>query len=203
MMLRRALTVACAAAVLAGPAAADTTWEIDPAHTSVQFAVRHMMVSTVRGAFGKVTGTVAADDKDLARSKVQATIDASTIDTRDAKRDEHLRSADFLDVARFPTITFVSKKIEPAGSGRWKMTGDLTLHGVTREVVLDVEAPGTSIKDFQGKTRSGARATTKINRKDFGVVWNKALDGGGIAVGDDLDIVIDVEGVQKTAATGG
>lgn len=202
MMLQRALILA-SVALLAGPAAAGTTWDIDPAHTSVQFAVRHMMISTVRGDFGKVTGTVAADDKDLSRSKVQATIDAASIDTREPKRDEHLKSPDFFDVARFPTITFVSKKIEPAGAGKWKMTGDLTLHGVTREVVLDVEAPGTTVKDPMGKTRSGARATTKINRKDFGIVWNKALDGGGIAVGDDVDVVIDVEGVQNTGAAGG
>lgn len=202
-MLRRALSVACTAAALVGPASAETTWIIDPSHTSVQFAVRHLMISTVRGEFAEVSGTVVAHDEDLTRSTVQATINASTIDTREAKRDQHLRSADFLDVERFPTITFVSRKIAPAGDGRWKMTGNLTLHGVTREVVVDVEAPGTRVKDPAGKTRAGARATTRINRKDFGVVWNKSLDGGGIAVGDDVDITIDVEGVQQAPAVGG
>ena len=201
-MFRKALTVACTIVLLAGPAVADTTWDIDPAHTSVQFSVRHLMISNVRGEFGKVTGTVMTNDKDLTRSKIQATIDASSIDTREPKRDEHLKSPDFLDVARFPTITFVSKKIEAAGAGRWKVSGDLTLHGVTREVVLDVEAPGTAIKDLMGKTRSGAHASTKINRKDFDIVWNKSLDGGGIAVGDDLDIGIDVEAVQQPAVGG-
>jgi polyisoprenoid-binding protein YceI len=197
--MNRLMTAATALAALAAPALAGTTWEIDPAHTGVQFAVRHMMISTVRGEFGKVTGTVQADDQDLTRSRVQATIDASSINTREPKRDDHLRSPDFFDVARYPTITFVAKKIERAGGDRWKMTGDLTLHGVTREVVLDVESPPTTVKDPMGNIRAGAHATTKINRKDFGIVWNKALDGGGIAVGDEVEITIDVEGVRKGA----
>ena len=198
--MHRLLITAAAVAALVTPVRAETTWEIDPAHTNVQFSVRHLMISNVRGEFGKVSGTVTANDQDLTRSKVEATIDAATINTREAKRDEHLRSPDFLDVARYPSITFVSKKIAKAGDGRWKVTGDLTLHGVTREVVLDVEAPGTAVKDFTGNVRSGARVSTKIDRKDYGIVWNKALDGGGIAVGDEIEITIDVEGVKKVAA---
>jgi len=202
MTIRSALVAVATVAALAGPAAA-TTWDIDPAHTSIQFAIRHMMVSSVHGQFTKVVGTVQTSDKDLSRSIVQASIDASSIDTHEPKRDEHLKSPDFFDVAQFPTITFVSKKIQPAGKGHWKVTGDLTMHGVTKPVVLDVEASGASVKDPMGKTRAGAHATTKINRKDFGIVWNKALDGGGIAVGDQVDVTIDVEGVQQAAATGG
>ena len=191
-----------AAAALAFPAAATAaTWDLDPAHTSVQFSVRHLMVSNVRGEFGKVSGTVQADEADPTRSKIEAEIDAASIDTRIEKRDTHLRSADFLDVAKYPKITFVSTKIEPAGAGHFKVSGDLTLHGVTRPVVLDVEGPTPEIKDPWGKTRAGAQATTKINRKDFGLTWNQTLDAGGVAVGDEVTITIDVEATKR--ATGG
>ena len=181
----------------ATPAVAQSVWEIDPAHSSVQFSVRHMMVSNVRGAFTKVSGTVKADDKDVTKSQVEATIDAASIDTRETKRDEHLRSPDFLDVAKYPTITFKSKKIEKAGEGRYKMTGDLTLHGVTREVVLDVEGPTPTVKDPRGSIRAGATATTKLDRQDFGIAWSKTLDGGGVVVGNEIAVTIDVEGVKK------
>ncbi len=201
MTLSRGFVVAAAVAALARPAVA-ATWNIDPAHTTVSFAVRHMMVSNVRGDFTKVSGTVVGDEKNPAGATVQATIDTASIDTREPKRDEHLKSPDFFDVAKYPTITFVSKKVEPAGPGHWKMTGDLTLHGVTKEVVLDVDGASGAVKDPTGKIRAGAHATTKINRKDFGIVWNKALDGGGIAVGDDVDVVIDVEGIQEAAVGG-
>jgi len=201
-MQRLALTAAALAA-LAAPATAGTDWQIDPAHTNVQFSVRHLMISNVRGEFGKVSGTAQTDDQDLTRSKIQATIDAASINTREPKRDQHLKSPDFFDVAKFPTIAFTSKKIEKAGDNRFKVTGDLNLHGVTREVVLDVESSGPPIKDLMGMTRAGARASTKINRKDFGIVWNKALDGGGIAVGDEVEVTIDVEGTKQAAATGG
>ena len=190
-------------AALALPALAPAaSWNLDPAHTSVQFSVRHLMVSTVRGAFGKVSGTVQADEQDPTRSKIEATIDAASIDTRIEKRDAHLKSADFLDVAKYPTITFVSKKIERAGQDHFKVTGDLTLHGVTREVILDVEGPTTEIKDPMGKTRAGALATTTINRKDFGLAWNQALEAGGVAVGDEVKITIDVEATKQAAAGG-
>jgi len=178
------------------------TWDLDPAHSSVQFSVRHLMVSTVRGAFGKVAGTVAVDEQDLTRSKIQATIDAASIDTRIEKRDAHLKSPDFLDVAKYPTITFVSKKIERVAPDHFKVTGDLTLHGVTREATLDVEGPTPEMKDPWGKTRAGAQATTTINRKDFGLTWNQVLEAGGVAVGDEVTITIDVEATKQKAAGG-
>src|SRR5437870_11905564 len=149
------------------------TWTLDPAHTSVQFSVRHLMVSTVRGAFGKLPGTGQVDEKDLTRSKIQATIDAASIDTRIEKRDAHLKSPDFLDVAKYPTITFVSKKIEQGDPGHFKVIGDLTLHGVTREVSLDVEGPTPEINAPRGNTRAGAQAIPPINRKDFGLTWHQ------------------------------
>jgi polyisoprenoid-binding protein YceI len=185
--------------VLAGalPAWADSVWEIDPAHSSVQFSVRHMMVSNVRGAFTKVAGTVRGDEQDPTHATVEATIDTISIDTREAKRDEHLRSPDFLDVAKYPTMTFRSKKITKTGDGRYDVTGDLTLHGVTREVVLHVEGPSPAMKDPRGGLRAGASATIRIDRRDFGITWSKALDGGGVVVGNDIDVTIDVEGVKK------
>jgi len=192
------------ALVLAGVAlrvpAGASTWEIDPAHTATQFAVRHLMVSTVRGEFTKTTGSVEVDDADYTKSKIQATIDSSTIDTRVAKRDEHLKSPDFLDVAKFPTITFVSKKVEKAGEGHYKVTGDLTLHGVTREVTLDVEGPSAPVKDpMTGNPRAGAQATAVINRKDFGVNWNGILFRGGFVVSDDVEITVDAEAILYEA----
>jgi polyisoprenoid-binding protein YceI len=186
-------------ALLAGtvPAFAESVWEIDPAHSTVQFSVRHMMVSNVRGAFTKVAGTARADERDLTRSTIEATIEASSIDTREAKRDEHLRSPDFLDVAKYPTMTFRSTKITKTGEGRYDVTGDLTLHGVTKPVVLAVEGPTQEVKDPRGAVRAGATATTKIDRRDFGITWSKSLDGGGVVVGNDITITIDVEGVKK------
>ena len=181
----------------AATAASAATWAIDPAHTSVQFSIRHMTVSNVRGEFSRVSGTVDGDETDPTHATIQASIDTASIDTRQPKRDEHLKSPDFLDVAQHPTITFKSKKIEPAGAGSFKVTGDLTLHGVTKEVVLDVSDVTPPIKDPMGKTRAGAHATTKINRKDFGVNWSKAMDNGGVMVGDDVAITIDVEATQQ------
>lgn len=193
-MMRRILTLALA--TLATPALA-ATWTLDPAHSSVQFSVRHMMLSNVRGEFGKVGGTVTGDEATPTAAAITATIDAASINTREAKRDEHLKSADFLDVAKFPTITFTSKKIEAAGPGTFKVTGDLTLHGVTKEVVLDVSDLTPPVKDPSGKTRAGVTASTKINRKDFGVNWSKAMDNGGVVVGDDVAITVDVEATQQ------
>ena len=173
--------------------AAPSLFTLDPAHTAVQFAVRHLMVSTVRGEFRKVQGKASVDLTDWTKSAVEATIDAASIDTRVEKRDEHLRSPDFLDVAKFPTITFKSTKIHKLGANTLRVTGDLTLHGVTRSVDLDVEGPTPPRADPWGNTRSGATVTATLNRKDFGIVWNKALDGGGVAVADEIVVTIDVE----------
>ena len=190
------LVVALTALLALASLARASDWTIDPAHTSAQFAVRHMMVSTVRGDFGKVSGTVKLDEKDLTKSSVDATIDASSIDTRVEKRDQHLKSPDFLDVEKYPTITFKSTKVEPGAEGHYNVTGNLTLHGVTKPVTLDVEGSPKPVNDAMGKPRLGGMASTKINRKDFGLVWNKALETGGVAVGDEVTITIDVELAQ-------
>jgi polyisoprenoid-binding protein YceI len=187
------------ALVLVLPALAGAaTWEVDPAHSSVGFAVRHLMISTVRGEFHTFTAKATGDPADPTKAVIEASIDTATIDTRNDKRDDHLKSPDFFDVAKFPTMTFKSKKIEKTGDGRAKVTGDLTLHGVTKEVVLDVEGPTPTIKDPYGNTKAGARATTKINRKDFGLVWNKSMDGGGVVVGDEVEVTIDIEAAKKS-----
>src|SRR5262245_46205384 len=178
--MHRMLIIVIAVIALSTPAAGDmSAWEIDSNHTNAQFAVRHMMVSTVRGEFGKVGGIVNLDEQDLTRSTIEATIDAASINTRVTKRDEDLRSPNFFDVATYPTLTFKSKKIESAGEGKFKVTGDLTIRGVTKEVVLNVEGNPKPIKDPSGKMRIGGSATTKINRKDFGLAYNKVLETGG------------------------
>ncbi len=192
--MRRIAVMAITALVLALPAEVPAgTWELDSAHTGVQFKVRHLMVSYVRGDFEKVSGEIVYDEQDVSKSSADITIDAASINTRVAKRDKHLRSPDFLDVAKHPSITFKSKKVEKAGNGKLKMTGDLTIRGATREVVLEVEGPTPPIKDLQGKTRVGGIASTRINRKDFGLTWNKALETGGVVVGDEVEITIDIE----------
>jgi len=176
--------------------ASATTWNIDPDHTNVGFKVRHLMISNVKGNFEKHTGVVDINDKDITKSKVQVSIDTASINTNVQKRDEHLRSADFFDVAKFPTMTFVSKKVAKAGKDKLKVTGDLTLHGITKEVVLDVEGPTSESKDPWGVIRRGAVASTKINRKDFGLAWNKALETGGVAVGDEITINLEIEMIK-------
>jgi len=177
--------------------AAASTWVIDAEHSSVQFKVKHLMVSNVKGEFKKFSGALTIDDADITRSKVDVTIDATSIDTGNAKRDEHLRSPDFLDVAKNPTLKFVSTKVAKSGVGTLKVTGTLMIHGVSREVVLDVEGPTSAIKDPWGNTKRGASATTKINRKDFGLTWNKALETGGVVVGDEVAITLEVELLKK------
>jgi polyisoprenoid-binding protein YceI len=191
----RRLTVLVAAAFLfALPADVSAgTWKLDPAHTGVQFKVRHLMVSNVRGVFEKVSGEIRYDEKDISRSSAEIVIDAASINTRVEKRDKHLKSPDFLDAEKYPTLVFKSKKVEKAGDGVLKMTGDLTIRGVTKEVVLEIEGPTPPIKDLQGNTRVGGVATTKINRKDYGLTWNKALETGGVVVGDEVEITIDIE----------
>jgi polyisoprenoid-binding protein YceI len=151
------------------------------------------MVSNVRGEFSDVAGTVVFDAEDSANSKVEAAIDATTIQTRDNQRDQHLKSADFFDVEKFPKITFISKKVAPVGEGEWRVVGDLSIHGVTKEVVLDVEGPTPEVKDPWGNIKIGATATTKVNRKDFGLGWNVALEAGGVLVGDEVAIQLELE----------
>jgi polyisoprenoid-binding protein YceI len=195
--------IALAFAFVSAPLFAQgTTWQIDTAHTSAQFAVKHMMVSTVRGQFNKTTGTVSWDGKDFTTAAVDVVVDATTINTREPRRDDHLKSADFFDVAKYPTLTFKSTKIEAAGAGRLKMTGDMTMHGVTRQVVFDVDGPSGPVKAQNGTTRVGATATTKISRKDFGLTWNQVIEAGGVAVSDEVAITIDVELVNRPAAAG-
>ena len=187
-------------AALSLPALAlATTWNIDPDHSNIGFKVRHLMVSNVKGNFDKYIGTVEINDKDITKSKVEITMDANSINTNVQKRDDDLRSANFFDVAKYPTMTFVSKKTVKAGKGKLKVTGDLTIHGVTKEVVLDMEGPSAESKDPWGNIRRGASATTKINRKDFGLTWNKALETGGVVVGDDVIISLEVEMIKAPA----
>ena len=162
-------------------------------HAAASFKVRHLMVANVRGEFSGVTGTVMFDPSNPANSHVDVIIDAKTIHTREDQRDAHLKSPDFLDVEKFPTITFVSQNVVRTGEGESKVSGDLTIHGVTRSVTLDVEGPSAEAKDPWGNMRSGATATTKINRKDFGLVWNQALETGGVLVGEDVHIQIEAE----------
>ena len=189
------LALAFLGLVAVAAAARAETWNIDPSHTTVEFSVRHMMISNVKGQFEKVSGTIAAGGNDPSSVQINAVIDATSINTRVEKRDAHLKSAAFLDVDKYPTITFKSTKVEADGPNKWKVTGDLTLHGVTKPVVLEVET-ATPIKDPAGKTRAGASATTQIDRKDFGIVWNKPLETGGVLVGDEVSIAIEVEAVR-------
>ncbi|HEX6546228.1 MAG TPA: YceI family protein [Bryobacteraceae bacterium] len=173
-----------------------TSYKIDPAHSSAHFVVRHMMITNVRGGFSGVQGVIEYDPDLPSDSSVEVTIDASKINTLDEQRDAHLKNADFLDVAQYPTMTFKSKKVSPNGNGEWKVTGDLTIHGVTKEVVLNAEGPTPEGKDPFGNTRIGASATTKIKRSDFGLTWNAALETGGILLGDDLKIELEVSAIR-------
>ena len=178
------------------PQTSTTTWNLDPAHSVAEFKVKHMMISNVKGQFAKVTGTLSLDESDLTNSKVEAVIDAASIETRDAQRDAHLKSADFFDVEKFPTLTFKSTRVAIVGDGELSVEGDLTIHGVTRKAVFAVEGPTPPAKDPWGNTRVAISATTKINRKDFGLTWNAALETGGILVGDEVIITLDVEFIK-------
>ena len=177
--------------------AATTEWKIDPQHSSAQFSVRHLAISTVRGAFSKVTGTVSLDDQDITKSAVNVTIDVSTVDTREPARDKDLRSDHFFDVDHFPAMTFKSTRVEQVSPGKLKVTGDLTIRGNTKQVVLDVDGPTAPVKDPWGNQRVAANAATKINRQDFGVKWNATMDNGGVVVGDDVNITIDSEMIKQ------
>ena len=190
MKLRLALGLTMALASLPAARAATTTWTIDPSHSAAQFSVRHMMVSNVRGEFGKLAGTIVFDDEDAGRSGVEATIDATSINTRVASRDDDLKSDSFFDVAKYPTITFKSTKVTPAGPNKYSVDGNLTMHGVTKPVTLEV-AVTPAIKDPRGNQRRGAEATAKLSRKEFGV------SGAPGAVGDEVQVLIDFEAVHK------
>ncbi|HEY7095299.1 MAG TPA: YceI family protein, partial [Terriglobales bacterium] len=177
-----------------------TTYKIDPAHSSAHFAVRHMMITNVRGGFSGVQGTITYDPDNPGASSIDAIIDASKINTLDQQRDTHLKSPDFLHVEQHPTIIFKSKKVARVGEGEWKVTGDLTIHGVTREVALNVEGPTPEGKDPFGNIRVGASAITKIKRSDFGLTWNAALEAGGVLVGDELKIELEISAIRSESA---
>jgi polyisoprenoid-binding protein YceI len=172
------------------------TWKIDPVHSTAEFKVRHMMISNVKGQFTVITGSMTLDPQDITKSRIEASADAASINTRDAQRDGHLKSPDFFDVEKYPRLTFASSRVELKSEGKLAVTGNLTIHGVTREVVFDVEGPTPPRKDPRGNARSGVSATAKINRKDFDLNWNAALEAGGFLVGDEVTITLDVEFVQ-------
>jgi polyisoprenoid-binding protein YceI len=195
-LTRIAFTAGLAAALSLPATAATSTWQLDPMHTAAQFSVKHLAISTVRGGFSNVKGSVLFDDADITKSSVDVTIDVSTVDTRTPDRDKDLKSDKFFDVAHYPTMTFKSTKVEQAGAGKLKVTGDLTIRGTTKSVVLDVDGPTAPVKDPWGNQRSAITATTKINRQDFGVKWNATMDNGGVVVGDEVSITIDAEMVQ-------
>jgi polyisoprenoid-binding protein YceI len=178
------------------PAPARTTWSIDPTHSSVEFAVRHLMISTVKGRFNAVEGTIVLDEANPAASTAEITVQAASIDTREPQRDAHLRSADFFDVEKYPTLTFRSTGVNDVTADGFTLAGDLTIHGVTRPVTLEVVNEGRG-KDPWGGERAGFAATTRIKRSDFGLTWNQLLETGGIAVGDEVKISLDVELVKK------
>jgi polyisoprenoid-binding protein YceI len=181
-----------AAAVPALAAAASSTWTLDPAHTEAGFAVKHLVISTVRGDFNKLAGAVVLDEGDVTKSTIEVTIDAGSIDTRIEKRDAHLKSPDFFDVAKYPNITFKSTKVEKSGEGKLRVTGNLTLKATTKPVVLEVAGPTAEIKGPDGKGRRGFSATTKINRQEFGLTWSKTVEAGPV-VGDEVTIQLDGE----------
>jgi polyisoprenoid-binding protein YceI len=199
MAMKRNISTGVAILLLGIPVLAyGVTWQIDPDHSSFQFKIRHLMVSNVRGDFGKIIkGTIRYDDQDIPDTKAEVVLDAASINTSHGKRDEHLRGPDFFDVTRYPTITFVSKQVTKEGADRMRVIGDLTIRNMTREVVLEVQGLTSEIKDPWGNFRRGLTATTKINRKDFGITWNKALDTGGMVVGEEVEISVEIEMIKK------
>ena len=173
-----------------------STWNIDPVHSVAEFKVKHMMISNVKGRFTKVSGTLSLDEDDITRSHVEAAVEVASITTNDDQRDTHLKSADFFDVEKFPQLTFRSARITRTRGGELQAEGDLTIHGVTRKVLFDVDGPTPPVTDPWGGTRIGLSATTKINRKDYGLTWNAALETGGILVGEDVTLTLEVEFVK-------
>src|SRR5688572_23177841 len=194
------IALALGALVLAVAPAAGQTWQIDTAHSRAQFTVRHMVISNIRGDFGAVTGTIDYDGKDVTKAKVNATIDVKSISTRVEKRDEHLKTDDFLDVANHPTMTFVSTSITPAAGGTYNLTGNLTILGTTKPVTFELTAPSGPITT-RGTTKIGASASGRINRKDFGVKYHEVMDNGGLGVADEVFIQLDFELIQRAPRT--
>lgn len=199
---RTAAVAALSGAAFSVPVTAQAArYEIDADHSTAQFAVKHMMVATVRGEFTTLSGVVNIDDKNLQQSSIEASFDAATINTRVEKRDAHLRSADFFDVAKYPKVVFKSTEVKKTGAGKYAVTGNLTLHGVTKAVVLAVESPANEVKDPYGNVKRGAVATATINRKDFGLNWNVALEAGGVLVSDTVKVTLELELVRKDLTT--
>lgn len=198
--MRQFLRVSALVLAMAVPSFAQTdTWAVDGAHSKAVFSVRHLGISTVRGEFSGASGQAQIDDKDITKSQITVSLDVATVNTGQSGRDNDLRSPNFFDVAQFPTMSFKSKSISKGAGGNLKLVGDLTIHGVTKEVTFDVDGPTPAIKDPFGKGgfRRGASATAKINRKDFGITWNHLMDGGGVVVSDEVSITIDLELVKK------
>lgn len=197
--MRNMLKIAALVAAFALPSFAQTgTWNVDPAHSKAVFSVKHLGISTVRGEISKASGHADLDDKDISKSQIEVTLDPATVNTGQEGRDKDLRSPNFFDVEKFPTMSFKSKSVTKGADGKLKLTGDLTLHGVTKEVVFEVDGPSPAIKDpFGGGQRRGASATANINRKDFGITWNHVMDSGGLMVSDDVTITIDLELTKK------
>jgi len=195
--MKRFLVLITAFALLAPLNVLAAAYNLDPYHTSIQFKVKHLMINNVKGVFDKFSGIVYIDEKDISKSKVDVSIEMASVNTNIAKRDDHLRSPDFFDVAKFPVMTFVSTKVEKTGADTLKVTGNLTIKGVTKPVIMTVEGPTGEIKGPQGEIRRGASASAKLNRHDFGVSWSKKLDGGGLVVADDVFITIDTELVKQ------
>jgi polyisoprenoid-binding protein YceI len=191
--MKRLISFFIVAALLAPLNVFAANYNIDPAHSTIGFKVKHLMITNVKGVFEKFKGSVYIDEKDISKSKVDVAIEMTSVNTNIAKRDDHLRSPDFFDVAKFPTMTFVSTKVEKSGTDSLKVTGNLTIKGVTRQVILNVDGPTGEIKSPQGDIKRGASAAVTINRQDFGVSWSKKLDGGGLVVADDVFITIDTE----------
>ncbi len=195
--MRQILKTAALVAFLAAPSFAQVNaWQVDPNHSNAQFSVRHLTISNVTGEFTKVSGQAQIDEKDITKSQIEVTVDTTTLNTRVPDRDNDVKSPNFLDVAKYPTMTFKSKRIT-GSNGKLKLIGDLTIHGVTKEVTFDVDGPTAAIKDPWGNLRRGAEARTKINRKDFGLSYNKVLETGGLIVGDEISITIDLEMTRK------
>ncbi len=192
-----ALVLGLAAAFAPAASAQAEMWRFDPLHSSAEFTVRHMMISKVHGVFGGVKGTVVYDRKNPAASSVEATIDVTTLNTGEAKRDSDLKGPEFFDVKRYPEMKFKSKSVEVAGLDKLRVTGDLTINAITREVVLDVDGPTASIRDTQGREKIGVSGTTKVSRKEFGILYNPVMESGGFAVSDEVSIEIEAELFRK------